>query len=436
MPHITLIQETQLEIPKGRQRQAFDQESIIELQNSIRGRGLLQPLIVRDGRTLVAGERRLRALKNLWMLGAQVRFGGDTLHAGYAPCIDLGELGELERAEAEYDENTKRADLTWQERAAATAQLAAIRARQAEIAGLAPPATGSITDELKQRPDTTRKELIVSRHLDDPEVKAAGSIEDAFKILKRKEEGERNRVLGETVGRTFTSEFHTALNTDAIAFLRGCPADSFDVILTDPIYGMGADEFGDSGGRAAGAHGYTDTYELWREQMLIVPAQLYRITKPQAHAYLFCDLDRFHELRKLMSLAGWWAHRTPLIWYKPNASRVPWPEHGPQRKYELILYAVKGKRPVTRIYPDVLEHNPDANLGHGAQKPVALYEDLLQRSVRPGDSVLDPFMGTGTIFPAAHAMKCRATGVDSDTGAYGIALKRLEELKAQGELRL
>ena len=116
--------------------------------------------------------------------------------------------------------------------------------------------------------------------------------------------------------------------------------------------------------------------------------------------------------------------------------RAPWPEHGPQRKYETILYAVKGKRPTLKLAPDVLDFPPDSNLGHAAQKPVALFEELLRRSVQPGNSVLDPFMGSGTIFAAAHVLKCRATGLELDQASYGIAVKRIEGLKAQQELDL
>ena len=133
---------------------------------------------------------------------------------------------------------------------------------------------------------------------------------------------------------------------------------------------------------------------------------------------------------------GWSVFRTPLIWYKRNGMRAPWPEYGPQRKYETILYATKGKRPVLKKAGDVLDYPPDINLGHAAQKPVALFEDLLRRSCHPGDTVLDPFAGTGTIFPAAHVLKCRATGVELDQASYGIAVKRLEQLKAQKELGL
>lgn len=95
----------------------------------------------------------------------------------------------------------------------------------------------------------------------------------------------------------------------------------------------------------------------------------------------------------------------------------------------MVVYAVKGNRPATRLYPDVLTYPADENLGHAAQKPVGLYADLLQRTVLPGDTVLDPFAGSGPIFPAAQALHVTATGVEQDAASYGIALERLQALK-------
>jgi DNA modification methylase len=100
----------------------------------------------------------------------------------------------------------------------------------------------------------------------------------------------------------------------------------------------------------------------------------------------------------------------------------------------MILYAVKGKRPVNVIAPDVLSYSSDANLGHAAQKPLLLLTDLLKRSAKPGDTVLDPFMGTGSLIEAADAMQVSATGIEIDPAAFGIAVKRLERLTAQLDL--
>jgi DNA modification methylase len=90
---------------------------------------------------------------------------------------------------------------------------------------------------------------------------------------------------------------------------------------------------------------------------------------------------------------------------------------------------MKGKRKVLSLKSDVLTYPSDTNEGHHAQKPVALFEDLLKRSARPGDNVLDPFCGSGTIFPACHSLRVKATGIELDKGFYGLAVKRLGALK-------
>ena len=220
------------------------------------------------------------------------------------------------------------------------------------------------------------------------------------------------------------------IQADCLEWLREASANQFDVILTDPPYGMGADSFGDAGGRLVSqTHLYEDTPQAWESLIGALGAHWYRVAKEQAHLYICCDIDGFHYARDWLERVGWWVHRTPFVNFKRDGSRVPWPQHGPQRKWELVLYAVKGRKPVTRIYPDVIETHGDDNLGHGAQKPVELYTNLLQRSVRPGDSVLDCFGGTGTILVACHALQCKATCIEQDANYYGIAAKRLQALK-------
>jgi DNA modification methylase len=102
---------------------------------------------------------------------------------------------------------------------------------------------------------------------------------------------------------------------------------------------------------------------------------------------------------------------------------------GPRRGYELVLYAVKGDRNVNAIVSDVFTADTDENLGHAAQKPVSAYAELLRRSVAAGDLVVDPFCGSGPIFPAAHSLKCKAIGIELDPAFHGICLERLQALK-------
>jgi site-specific DNA-methyltransferase (adenine-specific) len=421
----------------NRQRQDFDPEALTDLANSIASKGLMHPIVCREtssGVTLVAGERRLRALEQLWLMGDAIRHNGLEFAPYHLPYVTLGELDPLEAEEAELDENIKRRDLTWQERSEALSRLHALRKKQAELAG----GTHGIADTLEEANvpkgsySAERQTLLLASHLHKPEVAAAKTPAEAFKIVKREEERERSRALAEQVGASYSSAAHKLHHVDCLSWLVSCDDGQYDVILTDPPYGMNAQAFGDAGGKLAGTdHQYDDSVESWRELMTKFLPEAYRVAKRQAHAYIFCDFDRFHELKAIAEKAGWYVFRTPLIVYKLGSGRVPLPEHGPRRQYELCLYAIKGNRPVTGIYSDVIPCKLEENFAHGANKPVELYIDLLRRSVRPGDSVLDAFAGTGTIFPAAHACKLYATGLEISSEYYGIAVKRLNALDTE-----
>lgn len=424
-------------VPGNRQRKLFDPDKIQELAASIADNGVIHPLVVRraaDGQLLlVAGECRLRALDICWNFGQEVRCGTKIIPERQVPCTFLGEIDPVAAFEIELEENIRRTDLDWKEKAVATRQLYELRRVQAERKGTPAPSVATIAEEVSgssagQFHENIRQDLILSQHLENPVVARAASRKEAFKALKRDEETKRNAELGRSVGATFSAAMHTLRQGDCLEVMKELADESFDVILTDPPYGIDAQDFGDSDGKAQ-PHFYDDSAESFEKMMPTVLAETFRLAKLQAHLYLFCDIDWFIYIRRWALVAGWKPFRTPLIWINPTAMRTPWPDQGPQRKWQMCLYAVKGNKPVTRIYSDVLTYPSDANLGHQAQKPVLLYQDLLRRSIRPGDCVLDPFCGTGTIFPAAHELKCRATGIEIDAAAVGIAAGRIRGLK-------
>lgn len=453
-------------VPEDRQRQEFDPVAMQELQNSIEDRCLMHAIVLREEEgklVLVAGERRLRAVMELDALGKRFHYAGELVPEGHIPYVGVGELTELEAEELELDENLRRRDLTWQEHAAAVERLHKLRQKQAsqkmmndlqekgvtvtEAAATAAASGGhTVADtalELHGRKDGSyqeqvRQELIVARHLNNPVIAKAKNVQEAMKLLKAEEQRKRNVELGKAVGASFNASKHTLLQGDCVdLLLDGKWEGYFDVLLTDPPYGMGADSFGDGGGKLMGIeHEYNDSYEEWQNLMRKFVPLSYAVTKPQAHAYIFCDIDRFHELKGMMQAVGWYVFRTPFICVKPGSGRVPRPEHGPRRQYEIILYAIKGDKQVTHIYPDVISTTADEQLGHGAQKPVALYQNLLQRSVRPGDKVLDCFGGTGTLLEAAHGMQCEAVVMEKVPSSYGICVKRLQQLRDSEELGL
>jgi DNA modification methylase len=83
-------------------------------------------------------------------------------------------------------------------------------------------------------------------------------------------------------------------------------------------------------------------------------------------------------------------------------------------------------------YPIVAggSHNP-ARL-HTTQKPEQLMSHLVSMFTDPGDTVLDPFMGSGTTLVAAKRLGRKAIGIELEEKYCEIAAKRL----AQGALDL
>lgn len=437
------IEITKIKVKENRQRQEFDPVALQELADSIEKNGLLHPVILRRGDTardehpddfwLVAGERRIKAISNIYELDDCFFFNGMTVPDGTVPYTLLSQLDELAAEEAELEENFRRKDLTWQEHAAATERLHQLRLKQK---GQHHTIT-ELAKEIKGRGDgyyreEVRQDLILAKNLDNPAVAKAKTAKEAIKVLKSEER--KQTIIGkaaEIQAETLKTQ-HRLLKGDCLEMMQQLIRDgeSFDVILTDPPYGMGAESFGDAAGRMNTInHKYDDSLSSWGDLMNRWSALTYILAKPQAHAYVFCDIDNYHSLKEMMQAAGWYVHRTPLIYHKTDGGRVPLPDIGPRRCWEMCLYAIKGKKPVTHIFPDVFAATADTNLGHGAQKPVAAYHNLLLRSCHPGDKILDTFCGTGTIFPAAQKVKCIATGIELEETSHAIALNRLKELE-------
>lgn len=217
-------------VKTNRQRREFTPTELNELADSIEANGLLHAPVIRfEGETpiLVAGERRFRAISDLHELGRAFSYDGRLVPQDMLPCTTLGELSPLEAWEAELEENIRRVDLTWQEKAAATASLMDLRKAQAVEAGTPAPTVRALVAEVRpddafeQAHDTTRKELIVSKFLADKEVAAAPSLKEAVKILKKREERKQQADLAVLTGASFTSSLHNLVHANSAEWAAG-----------------------------------------------------------------------------------------------------------------------------------------------------------------------------------------------------------------------
>lgn len=412
-------------IPEGRHRRFFDEDKLNQLAMSIRDKGLLHAPVLRktpDGYQLVVGERRLRAMVTLHNRNLGFHYDGEAVAENEVPYNLLHDLSPLKLREAELEENVIREDLTWQEKSVALAELDKLR-KETGASATTQDTAREVADATDRPLSTVRGEIdrakVVAEHLDDPEVAGARNDRDAYKIVSKKLEAE---LVDELKARGVAKEVpHTLILGDLTEQLREIEG-VFDCIVTDPPYGMGADNFGD---QAKVAHNYKDDLEQAKYLMEGILDLGYNATKPEAHLYMFCDIDQFSWLKDMATYHSWLPWRTPLVWFKGASGFVPSPDFGPRRTTEYVFYARKGQRHTTGIFPDLIDIPNIREKTHAAEKPPELYANLLDRCCYPGDRVLDPCCGTGAIFGGADMLGLKATGIEIDEGYYKEAQRRL-----------
>ncbi len=96
-------------------------------------------------------------------------------------------------------------------------------------------------------------------------------------------------------------------------------------------------------------------------------------------------------------------------------------------RYECILFFEKGKRKLSDLgVPDILQAKR-INGGYPAEKPTSVSETLISQSTVPGELVIDPFMGSGSVGVAAVTLGRSFRGNDLCAEAVEITRNRLVE---------
>lgn len=428
---LVFLNPADIHISEDRQRQDFDDTSIKDLAASIDKLSVLHPIVVAktgDGWNLIAGERRLRAMKLLIAEGKTVRHGNMPA-AFLIPASEYEDLSPEHRFEMELEENIKRKDLTFLEKANAIARLHELLGK---VTG-EPVTQQQIVAQAKVSPATVAESLMIAKAAkENPAIlEKATNAKEAMKAIRKDAEEKHHAELAKKFDTEKAKTPHVLLLGDSRELFLKVPDSSVDHIFFDPPYGKDASNFGDQAGTG---HDYQDDPEyVWKELMPALIEESFRVSKPTSSAHLFCSFEGFYSLSDLMQFAGWHVWPRPLIWNKGGNGMLPVPEKGPRYTYECILFAYRADfKIVKQAMPDVLTYAPVKNLLHGAQKPAALYADLLARVALPTNTVLDPCAGSGTIFLAANTLRLKALGFEREEKTFNLALTRIN-LTVQNE---
>lgn len=250
---------------------------------------------------------------------------------------------------------------------------------------------------------------------------------------------------------------------DAIEWLKGIPDESIDLVFADPPYNIKKAEWDTFESQSA----YVDWSIEWIKEAS-------RVLKPTGSLYV-CGFSEILADLKLPSLKYFKGCRW-LIWHYKNKANL---SNDWGRSHESILHFRKSKKFALNVdsiripygahtlkYPshpqattsqygngkdhtwqphpmgakprDVLEipvitNGMDERTTHPTQKPEELMRKIILASSKPGDIVIDPFVGSGSTVVVAEQLNRKWMGCDMSKEYLAMTQARLNRVVSHPE---
>lgn len=187
-----------------------------------------------------------------------------------------------------------------------------------------------------------------------------------------------------------------------------------DAVITDPPFGVG--NFVQTGGNVRGRGELFGQSVQWNE-----------VPPPP---------EFFDAVRRLSK------HR--IIWganffncFEDRGGAIIWDKVQPMpnfSKADIASCTHFQKTEIVRIPWTNFDVSRKAQTNHPCERPVQLYEWCINYLPQPINTILDPFLGSGSCGVAALKMGRQFIGIEREPKYFDIACKRIEQTYAQGQL--
>ncbi len=226
---------------------------------------------------------------------------------------------------------------------------------------------------------------------------------------------------------------------DCTLYLADCmdimpTLDKVDCVVTDPPYLLTS---GGGNGSHLGGCLSNDKYDNKGD---IVPCDIswneisnlcFKSLKDSGNAYIMTNNRNMEEALKEIRLSGFKLHNI-LVWDKGTVT----PNRFYMNRLEFCIFVYKNKsRYINNMSDDNLFsiHNNKGS-GHPTEKPVDLMSCWINQSSYRGETILDPFMGSGTTGVACAKMGRKFIGIELEEKYFDIACNRIREAYEQPDM--
>lgn len=245
------------------------------------------------------------------------------------------------------------------------------------------------------------------------------------------------------------------IHGDSLEVLKKIPDNSIDVVFADPPYNLQIEDnlFRPNNTKVDGVQDDWDKFESLEEYDRFTYnwlSECKRVLKRDGTIWVIGSYHNIFRVGKIMQDLGFWI-LNDIVWIKSNPmpnfrgtrftnahETLIWASHNRNSKYKFNYKSMKAFNDDKQMRSDW--YLPIANgkerikdsqgkKAHSTQKPLALLYRVILSSTDIGDTILDPFFGTGTTGAVAKLLRRNFIGIEKEEKYISLATKRIEEIK-------
>ena len=209
-------------------------------------------------------------------------------------------------------------------------------------------------------------------------------------------------------------------NMDCMEAMKEIPDKYFDLAIVDPPYGINA-------GKGTRVINKNETWKNAKDNNKVIKGEWDK-NRPSE--------EYFKELKRVSRNQIIWGGNYFSDFLETNNNWIIWDKKITNNTFSPFEMAWSSI-PKCKIFRWLLEGYKSENPKemqkrfHPTQKPVALYEWLLNNYAKQGDKILDTHVGSASSLIACHNLGFDYVGFELDPDYYNQATKRLERHKSQ-----
>lgn len=228
-------------------------------------------------------------------------------------------------------------------------------------------------------------------------------------------------------------------------------SERVSMIYSDPVYNLEIDYDGGIGGKQDYGGNVNDkrTFEEYKSFIHDSLKVALEVSHSSTHVFYYCDQIYIGVIQDIYRSLGI-NNKRVCLWLKNNQNPVP--KVAFNKVYEPVVYGVRGKPYLAESVTNLNEvMNKEMGTGnelitqvnefidvwtakrlsskdyeHATSKPITLHEKAIKRCTKPGEIILDSFLGSGSTLLAGHQLGRKVYGCELEPRFCDLIIKRFE----------